>query len=386
MAQVIQLPPDPNQEILAAGVAGGGEGLGEFLVRRVRNRRLQEERRLVEEQIRTAADPDAALSIVENAPPEVRREFEPQLRETITMRFPEMEIIPVIGEGGQLQNITQRTGQPLSDEEIRGRGFEPARHRVLVSTDERGQNPQMLDTALDEAGSQEDLEFHQRLFPNRRFQTIVGEPAIEAFRTIVEADLERGRLTASREATEAQQGSITASERLLGAVIRQEISRDPLKTPDGLTILNERSDDIARQFENFNGKFEGDIFSLESPESASLVRGGMAIASTALARGAGFEEAMDIGFNNQIAHSIITNLLERNQPDSAVANEGLQRFGLAPADIKTEVEAMVEADVVSQLPEWNPQDEDTEGVWNTTGGVKLRVARIANRLVLLRKE
>jgi hypothetical protein len=154
------------------------------------------------------------------------------------------------------------------------------------------------------------------------------------------------------------------------ANVKQELDNDPLATENGAIVLDDNRNVIIERFKDFNGKFEGNIFSLESPDSAALVQNGIRVASAAVARGLSVEKATDLGFNNQILGRVVTSLSRGGATiGTDLSTEVERRFKVNAETLKLAADAVVSHASYADLPEYDHRDPSTIAVPTDNGTI-----------------
>jgi hypothetical protein len=371
---------NPSQEALAQGAAG----LGAFVATNLIQRRLNRDRTDVEQRIGEAGTFQDALSVIESAPFKVKNAFHDELLERARARFPEQELLSVLTPEGEVRQITQEKGRPLTSRQIEEQGFLPATQHLIVSTDPKSGEIEIHDTALGMQAAGEELERFQEMFPDRTFQ-VTQAPETETFMAIKDQQLRARQIAAQRSDTD----KVTPQDAIFWSTVHQEMQNDPLVTEQGAAVMQGARDDIIQRFKDFNGTFASGVFSLDNPESAALVQNGIAITSQLVGRGLSQEKAADIGFNSQIANNVVRNLLNAQALDNGVVRETARRFGVDPQALHDAVQAAASSPDFREMAEYDPKSGDPDvldvPVNTQAGSATIRFAKVNGKLVPLGK-
>src|SRR3970282_372758 len=114
MATVVYVPPDPNQELLARGAAGG---VANFLQDR-RNKAAQEAMASAFREVANSASYDDAIKKVGSLDPAILSNPEAlkSLTDLLEKQFPQTETLEVLDKDRESTTINFREGHEPSDE------------------------------------------------------------------------------------------------------------------------------------------------------------------------------------------------------------------------------------------------------------------------------
>lgn len=374
-------PRDPNQELLAKGMAD----FGVAIINNIAAKRLNQDRTTIEQRIAEAGTFQDALSVIESAPFRVKNQFHDELLERARARFPEQELVTVLDREGGVRQIPQEKGRPLTDEQIESQGFSPATQHLIVSTDPKTGEIEIHDTALGMQAAGEDLERLQEMFPDRTFQ-VTQAPETDVFMKIREQQL-RAREISERERDTGDK--LTPNDVIFWSTVQQEMENDPLVSEQGAAVMQGAREDVIQRFRDFNGQFAAGVFSLDNPESAALVQNGIAVSSQLIGRGLSQEKATDIGFNAQITGSVVRNLLNAQKLDNGVVQETSRRFGVDPQALHDAAQAAAASPEFREMGEYDPKSADPDvldvPIQTQTGQATIRFIKVNGKLVPLGK-